>query len=427
MARVGAPPALAVSDVTALFSDAGSSAPSTTDASGPGAAGAPDATAATTAPSGTAGTDGSAVTGAPAAVGPSADEDGQRTLLLIVGDEGARPASLTLLAGTADDGQPTLLHIPVGTLAQIPGFGLERLGSAAVVGDAELVEATVENALGLDIDARSAVTPDLLADFLDRVGGLEIDLPVRIVDRSGADGAQVLFSAGRQQLDGQAARRLWTASVDGDDEFDRVARQQLVWDALLDRLGSDATARARALADGAPQLRPDGLAAGDAGADLAATLIDELAVAHGSGDLGVELLPVTVLGGDDAQPSYRVDEDELDEIVNSSLASSRPATPTAGRVRVQILNGVGTPGIGREVDRLLDGEPVRVVRSDNAKDFDQEATRILIYGDDPAIRAAAEQVRARLGVGTIELSRQPQSVVDLTIVVGGDFTEDAAR
>lgn len=99
-------------------------------------------------------------------------------------------------------------------------------------------------------------------------------------------------------------------------------------------------------------------------------------------------------------------------------------------VRVQVLNGVGAPGVGQEVDARLGGESpggddfagsFRIVRTDNADSFDYRLTRIVIYDERPHSHAAAERVHQVLGVGTIQVSRQPQSVVDLAIVVGADF------
>ncbi|MBW3620533.1 MAG: LytR C-terminal domain-containing protein, partial [Actinobacteria bacterium] len=55
--------------------------------------------------------------------------------------------------------------------------------------------------------------------------------------------------------------------------------------------------------------------------------------------------------------------------------------------------------------------------------FDHEETRIIVYDDAPEQLAAAEQIRDLLGVGRVELSRTPQSVADITVVVGLDMLE----
>jgi polyisoprenyl-teichoic acid--peptidoglycan teichoic acid transferase len=88
---------------------------------------------------------------------------------------------------------------------------------------------------------------------------------------------------------------------------------------------------------------------------------------------------------------------------------------------VQVLNGVGVPGVGRQVDEAIAGLGLRITLTENARSFDFLDTQIVIYDETPELLAAARQVREAMGVGTILVSRQPQSVVDLTIVVGADF------
>jgi polyisoprenyl-teichoic acid--peptidoglycan teichoic acid transferase len=92
-------------------------------------------------------------------------------------------------------------------------------------------------------------------------------------------------------------------------------------------------------------------------------------------------------------------------------------------VRVQILNGNGAPGIGEQVASELVGEGFRVVLSGNADRLDYAETLIVIYESTPEAQESAERVRDLLGVGEVQVSVQPQGIVDLTIVVGKDFID----
>lgn len=107
-----------------------------------------------------------------------------------------------------------------------------------------------------------------------------------------------------------------------------------------------------------------------------------------------------------------------------TAAGGLPADEREDEVRVQVLNGVGVPGIGHAVGRRLEGAGYRIVLTDNASSFDFSQTRVLVYSESPQARRQAERVRERLGVGTIQVSRQPLSLVDVTIVVGADFEAD---
>jgi polyisoprenyl-teichoic acid--peptidoglycan teichoic acid transferase len=127
--------------------------------------------------------------------------------------------------------------------------------------------------------------------------------------------------------------------------------------------------------------------------------------------------------GPDGGATYRLREGDTRTLVTTHLAGSIPLGGGGVAVRVQVLNGVGVPGVGQEVDRLLDRGAFRIVLSDNARSFDFDATQILVYDESERSLAAAQRVQELLGVGTIQVSRQPQSVIDLTIVVGSDFVE----
>jgi polyisoprenyl-teichoic acid--peptidoglycan teichoic acid transferase len=119
----------------------------------------------------------------------------------------------------------------------------------------------------------------------------------------------------------------------------------------------------------------------------------------------------------------RTDERGVAALSAGPLADSVPAGGGQDAVRVQVLNGVGVPGIGQEVDRRLKGGPFRIVLTDNARSFDFAETQILIYEETVQAMRAAEQVQQHLGVGRILVNRQPQTVVDITIVVGADFVQ----
>ncbi len=88
---------------------------------------------------------------------------------------------------------------------------------------------------------------------------------------------------------------------------------------------------------------------------------------------------------------------------------------------MEILNGNGAEAVGQDVAERLRGGGYRVVLTGNADSFDYETTLIVVYDDTPEQLAMAEDVRERLGVGEIQRSATPQSVVDATIVVGADF------
>ena len=163
----------------------------------------------------------------------------------------------------------------------------------------------------------------------------------------------------------------------------------------------------------------------DVEADVVLGVLRTLAAAAGDGVLVYSLLPVQPFGTVDADlgVSYQIDDREADALIARQLAGAVPEAGTEGPQLVQVLNGVGRPGIGAEVDARLQGTGVRIVRTDNARSFGFLETQIVIYEETASQLRAAQQVREALGVGSILVSRQPQSVVDLTIVVGRDLLD----
>ena len=353
---------------------------------------------------------------APYAGADTAGAPPQQSLLLVQERGGGGSAvTATLLAASAD-GSGFVLFLPVGTLVDIPGVGLDRLGLALQYGGPELVQSTVENLLGVRVDHVAAVSDAGLAAWLDRVGSLEVDVPGRLVQRLDDGTAQVRFEPGSQPLDGQRLAELWAFRERGEEELDALPRQQRVLDALFTTAGAS-EAREALLAGGAPQLQT---AAEEA---WLGELFATFATARDEERLRFSVLPVEPFGGDGpgGGATYRLRDGETRELVGAHLAGSMPVGGGAEAVRVQVLNGIGVPGVGQMVDRRLERGAFRIVLSDNARSFDFERTQIIIYDEGERSLAAARRVQELLGVGTIQVSRQPQSVVDLTLVVGADF------
>ena len=76
-------------------------------------------------------------------------------------------------------------------------------------------------------------------------------------------------------------------------------------------------------------------------------------------------------------------------------------------------------GVAQRVEDKL-GPSVEVTLTGNAASFDFAQTQIVFY--DRNEQPVAERVQKLLGVGRLVLSRVPIDVVDVTVVVGKDFT-----
>ena len=91
------------------------------------------------------------------------------------------------------------------------------------------------------------------------------------------------------------------------------------------------------------------------------------------------------------------------------------------RVRIELLNGCGVPGIGAKASAHIDLAKFQVVNSSNADNFDHPDTVIIVYGNDPGVIAAAGELRNELEVGTVQQQQSSQTVTDISVIIGKDF------
>lgn len=351
----------------------------------------------------------------PTVPSPVDPADPQPAVVLATYDEEQPAAGASRIAVLAYDRareRGTILLVPSSTVTDIPGHGLLEIGRAYGFGAGPLLDASLDNLLGVDLDHVAGVSRQGWAALLDRVGGLTVDVRERLDAPAADGGVEVRFQPGEQFLDGQRLAELLTLDAAGQSELDALARTQHVLVALLDRLHAEPELLERAFADGAPML--DTAAPG-----AVAEVLGLLADARARSALSTVTLPVSPIGGEDE--TYRVDAERAEALAAERLSGSRPATVADAGRALQILNGNGTPGIGQEVAERLVPAGYRVVLTGNADRFDHPTTRIVVYEDSPEQLEVARDIRDRLGVGEVELSGSPQSVVDVTVVVGRDF------
>lgn len=320
---------------------------------------------------------------------------------------------LAVVASDRSTGEATVLLIPTATVTDVPGFGSFTLAEAWDFGGSSLVAVTVDNLLGLRIDGVLVKDEASWAAWFDPVGGASIDIPSRIVARDGPGAGSVRFEAGTEFLTPERIGEYLTVRAEGETELQSLPRTQQVIAALSRELASEPDAL-DVVVEVSRTLR------GTATPQRLRTVLGELADARAEDAATTITLPIVPLGtGPDEV--YRPDDERLDALMNDRFALSRETDASGTRMAVQILNGNASPGIGQDVaDALADGR-YRIVLTGNADRFTYRETRILIYSDDPADLAAAQDISERLGVGVIERSGTPQSVVDVTIIVGTDF------
>jgi len=165
---------------------------------------------------------------------------------------GFRADSLMLVR--AGGGAFRKLSIPRDSFAEIPGQSAQKINGAYAFGGAGLQIKTVEAFLGTDIDHVVIVDFEGFKDFIDTIGGVEVDLPDKLCSEvsggSEAGGFTLNAGPGEVTLGGNEAlifARTRTnacpesggsTEFDSYDDIDRAAAQQEILSGIKGRLTS---------------------------------------------------------------------------------------------------------------------------------------------------------------------------------------------
>ena len=147
-----------------------------------------------------------------------------------------------LLAQVRPDGQVRLLSLPRDTWVPVVGWegGMGKINSANFHGGPEMMVNTVRNFTGVRVDGYVLLSLNALKALTDAVGGVTVDVPIRMKYDDNAGNLHIDLNPGRQRLNGQQAEGFLRFRKDGMGDIGRVARQQSFLTALTARLSSPA-------------------------------------------------------------------------------------------------------------------------------------------------------------------------------------------
>jgi hypothetical protein len=313
--------------------------------------------------------------------------------LLVQVDDGGAASSFTLFALDGAAGG-TVVLLPSSTMVEIPGFGLDRLSRAVELGGVPLAELSLRNLLSMDFVHTAVLGPDEWLGLTRVLGSVAVDNPAKL-DRVGDDSrVEVLWPAGRVEIDSEDVAAFLAGRGVEETDLERLVRHQRFWIAFL---------AARQAIVGVVDDPERGLDA----------FLDEAALR--GAELDYRILPVETVGG--PGELYGVDAAGLVDLL--AVISPDETESTGSRARVQILNGVGIPGLAEPVTELLISTGATVQLTGNALEFDHDVTQVVYYRDEHL--PSALRIRDELGVGEVVKQRDPIDVVDITVVVGSDL------
>ena len=118
------------------------------------------------------------------------------------------------------------------------------------------------------------------------------------------------------------------------------------------------------------------------------------------------------------------------ETTSESLQTSAEESIQEGVVfTVNVLNGEGTTGIAKTASNIIkenlnkDNKVIEIKEVKDADSYNYNITKILTHSDKEGIEAVAGKIKDALGVGTISSSSDNTDNVDITVIIGRDFTK----
>ncbi|MFA4858113.1 MAG: LCP family protein [Candidatus Margulisiibacteriota bacterium] len=129
-----------------------------------------------------------------------------------------------------------VVSIPRDTLVVIPGRGLDKINHAFAFGGVKLTKQTVENFLGIDIQNYVTVNIRGLANIVDNLGGITVNVDKRMYYIDYAGGLYIDLWPGTQRLNGKNAVAYVRFRHDGEGDFGRMRRQQQFLSAIATEL-----------------------------------------------------------------------------------------------------------------------------------------------------------------------------------------------
>ncbi|MBI4497539.1 MAG: LCP family protein [Chloroflexi bacterium] len=308
-------------------------------------------------------------------------------------------------------------------------YGQERINTAFVYGElcgyptggAGLTKDTVQYNFGVKVHYYALIDFDAFEQFIDAIGGVEIEVPERLVDNEYPTPDYGIMSieipAGRQHLDGEKA--LWyVRSRHMDSDFGRMHRQQQFLLALREqvlRLG---------MLPRLPQLALDFR-------DMAQTDLSPLEIASLLllvKDIDAEYITnrtlefpyVTSLTGPDGGSYLLPMRERIRELITKFLADPRLREEGA---TVEVLNGAGVSGLAaRTADRLKERGITEVITGNTD---DGKARRVTEIHDLTGKGYTAAVIAGILGVPKDRITSLAagEQDPDIRVVLGEDLRD----
>lgn len=161
-----------------------------------------------------------------------AGSDSRENFQIQDGTEGERSDSI-IMVHKAANGQSSMISLPRDTMANIPGYGYDKLNSSFAYGGSELLVKTVEELTNTKVDHYVQIGMTGVQDLVDAVGGVNLCLDYDVNDYNSA----LNWKAGCHDTNGQTALAFARMRyADPLSDLGRADRQRQVISKLMNKV-----------------------------------------------------------------------------------------------------------------------------------------------------------------------------------------------
>jgi LCP family protein required for cell wall assembly len=331
----------------------------------------------------------------------------QVNILLIGCDDIGDGLADTLMVARVDAerGRVGVISIPRDTRANIPGTGVRKINAAHALGGTELTRATVSQLLDMPIDYYVEINSAGLAQMVEAVGGIEVDVEKRMRYRDRAGDLNIRLEPGLQRLNGEQAVGYVRFRYDALGDIGRIRRQQEFLRALAKQLTT-------------PEMIPRIPVIAQSFLNTVETSLsarDLVYLAKLAKKITPEEVPMAALPGE-SRMIRGVDCFQLDLVgVRRTIAEVLYGMPC----RVEVVDASGDDCAKKAVE-LLEKRGVEVISTRLAPE--QASTRIIDHHDRPE---KARELLRLMACEHLVRGDDPFVSPDFTIEVGHDFNSIA--
>lgn len=296
-----------------------------------------------------------------------------------------------------------LFSIPRDMRVLIPGKGVDKINHAFAYGGINLLEKTVEEFTGLNIQYYGVADFESFRYIIDALNGVDIyvEKDMHYTDNAGA--LKINLHRGQQVLDGEKALEYVRFRSDALGDLGRIQRQQKLINAIIEKiLNIENMTKIPALINSITDYINTNINPNDI-ITLAKIMKDV-----DRSKIWVETIqgePQYINGVSYLVPDATEVKNRIDNLLNNNFRG----------LKIEILNGSPIPGIANRIAQKLKEHGFNVINIDNADNFDYQKTVLIFYRKDGRLEESIAQIFKDVDI--IHMG-QPHGEIDMTIIAG---------